>query len=64
MVVEIEHRHRIICDQCGPLYDADSAEDAEAYAVHHITEDIGDEDPRPHLGHLVSITPITIVENL
>jgi hypothetical protein len=31
--VEIAHRHRIVCDTCGLMYDAESAEDAEAYAV-------------------------------
>lgn len=64
MAVEISHKHRIVCDTCGDLYDADSAEEAEEYAAYHINEDIGDENPRPHSGHIITISPITVVESL
>lgn len=64
MAISIEHRHRIVCDECGLLFDADTANDAEEYAAHHINEDIGDENPRPHFGHRITITPVTIVEAL
>jgi hypothetical protein len=62
--VEIAHRHRAICDVCGILYDAHSAEEAEQSAVHHINKDIGDENPRPHYDHIIEITPVTVVSSI
>lgn len=61
--ITTDYKHRIVCDVCGPCFDADSAQEAEEYAVHHLCEDIGDANPRPHLGHKVEITQVTIVEN-
>lgn len=59
-----DKKHRIVCDVCGPCYDANSAEEAEEYAIHHLCEDIGDENPRPHQEHKIEITQVTIVESL
>lgn len=62
--VAVSYKHKIVCDVCGPLYDASSAGEAEEYASHHINEDIGDEDPRPHYSHIITISPITVVESI
>lgn len=63
-MIEVTRKHRIVCDVCGPLYDETGpAEEAEEFARYHLNEDIGADDPRPHLEHVITITPITIVEN-
>lgn len=62
---EIEVRHVWVCqcgdDDCKWAAEADSAGQAESLAEHHINEDIGDENPRPHYYHTVTITAHTVV---